>query len=238
MTIPEWFYVEHDDNNIWKPDNLNYTQILQEINELETLIQGASCGEREVLNYLKGKDYLFYGMYRDGHGTFVFRELKFGVNYQADYIVGSGSSAGILWDLIELESPQETPFIQTGAYSRATRKGLEQISDWRRYIGQNISTVQAPKLQQGQGLLDIHSLSPGIVVVGQRKLYEGLPGAGQYNQKRKDTKRESHIDVISYETLFERMRFGTQRRHDYQNALSANNGVVSLSLFTDSVNDE
>ena len=203
--IPAWFYQEHEDKNIWQPP-FDYSKISQEIFELE---RGLSAGwkETQVQAYLKPRPYLFEGLYRDGHGTFVFSEFRLGTEYVADWIVGSGHSGGVTWDLIELECPQSPPFMNDGHFSAATRKGVNQIKDWRNWIEQNAEHAGKSKSSHGLGLFDISCRARGVVVVGQRTVYDSLPGRTKYAEVRKLARYDERIEIISYETLIEKMRF-------------------------------
>ena len=127
--IPQWFYDENDRFNIWKPP-LDYGRIAEDVLALERGV-GSGWTETEVQSHLKSRPLMFDGLYRDGHGTFVFSEFRLGTEYVADWVIGSGHSGGVTWNLIELECPQSKPFINNGHFSAATRKGVNQIKDWR-----------------------------------------------------------------------------------------------------------
>jgi len=205
LSIPSWFYKENDSKNIWK---LRIDNSLRK-DEIDTLEKGLKDGwkETKVQQYLKTKPYLFDGLCRHGHGTFVYYEQSFGGKYFTDWIIGSGHSGGLMWDLIELECPQSKPFIKDGHYSDSTRKGINQIDDWRLWLAANINMVQRPISENGLGLYDLNSHAFGIVVVGRRELYQSLDGNSMYNKLRTSTKSQNNIEVISYESLIERMRF-------------------------------
>ncbi len=207
--IPEWFYRENETANIWKHP-FDSSLVEREVTELAT---GLNDGWREsdVQEFLKPRPYLFDGLYRHGHGTFVFSEFKFGTEYIADWVIGSGHSGGIMWDLIELECPQSLPFMKDGRFAKPTRKGINQIRDWRRWIGKNIAYVEKSRSQHGLGLFDISARASGIVVVGRRSLYSSHEGVSRYNEARAMCSEESQINVISYDTLIERMRFYIDR---------------------------
>lgn len=208
--IPSWFYEEHKDRNIWKPP-FDYALIKREICDLEAGLE-EGWKEREVQNYLKNKPYLFDGLFRHGHGTFAFPELSFAGTYFADWVIGSGHSGGITWELIELECPQSKPFNKDGHLSEAARKGFNQINDWRIWITQNIDIIQRPKSLDGLGLFDLSNHALGIVVVGRRSLYQNEPGHEKYNRLRKEYYTHNRIEVISYDTFLEKMKFHINRR--------------------------
>lgn len=207
--IPLWFREENKDNNIWKPP-LDYKVIEKEIGELELGIE-SGWKERSVQKYLKDKHYLFDGLCRHGHGTFVFHEESLAGKYFPDWVIGSGHSGGIMWELIELECPQSIPFNQDGHFSKETRKGIKQIDDWRIWITQNIDMAQRSKSLDGLGLYDLSHHAKGTVVVGRRSVYDNSLGHAKYNKVRKECETRQRIDVISYDTLLERMRFHIKR---------------------------
>lgn len=203
-SIPEWFYEDYESNNIWQP-TLDYELIDTEIDELQRMVAGGA-GETEIQTYLKARPYLFDGLYRHGHGTFLFPEKKLGC-YQADWLAASGDSGGLSWDLIELECPQKIPFIAKGHFADSARKGINQISEWRQWISDNHQHVMSPKSQGGLGLHGLRTNSRGIVVVGNRNSYQNSPGKDTYYRNKQDLRSNSFIDLISYDTLFERMKF-------------------------------
>ena len=207
--IPSWFRAEQEENNIWKPP-LDYEAMKFEIEGLQRGIE-SGWKERDVLNYLKDKHYLFDGLCRHGHGTFVFNEESLGGKYFLDWLIGSGHSGGIMWELVELECPQSIPFNKDGHFSKAARKGIKQIDDWRMWITHNIDMVQRPKSRDGLGLYDLSHHARGTVVVGRRDIYASSPGHAKYNRVRKEYETLHHIDVISYNTLTERMLFHIRR---------------------------
>jgi len=93
MAIPDWFFEEHESRNIWKPP-LDQDLVVRELSEFE---KGLKEGWREsdVQAFLKRRPHLFDGLYRHGHGTFVFPEVSFGSAYVADWVIGSGHSGGL-----------------------------------------------------------------------------------------------------------------------------------------------
>ena len=202
--IPEWFSKSFEHRNIWQPP-LDYGDIALKINELEVMV-ALGGGETAVQEYLKANPVLFDGLYRHGHGTYMIPEQAIG-NYRADWFAASGDSSGLSWELIELECPQEKPFIKSGEFGKSARKGISQIEEWRRWISDNQHQVMAP---QGQGGLGFHGLRPnalGIVVAGTRAKYNNHAGKEIYDRLRQTLRRDKLIELISFDTLFERMRF-------------------------------
>lgn len=208
--IPEWFREENKDRNIWNPPlDLNLRE--REIKELAFGLEN-DWKERDVKGFLKNRAYLFDGLYSHGHGTYAFDEQSLGGTYFADWVIGSCDSGGIFWELVELECPQSKPFLQSGHLSGATRKGVKQITDWIIWIQQNIDYAQRSRSRDGLGLFDLSHHARGVVVVGHRVLYERTPGHIKYNQIRKECNTNDRIEIISYDTLLEKMRFHINRQ--------------------------
>jgi len=207
--IPTWFREENEDRNIWNPP-LDFDLMEKEIKNLSLGLEN-DWKEQDVKGFLKNRAYLFDGLYSHGHGTYVFGEQSLGGTYFADWVIGNCHSGGIFWELIELECPQSKPFLQRGHLSDAARKGVNQITDWRVWIQQNIDYAQRPSSQNGLGLFDLSHHARGVVVVGRRVLYERTPGHSKYNQVRKESNANNRIEIISYDTLLEKMRFHINR---------------------------
>ena len=122
----------------------------------------------------------------------------------------NGSSGGMLWELIELESPKALPFIGDGTFSAATRKGISQISDWRDWLQNNVDYAQRSKSRNGLGLLDIDGAA-SLVVVGRRSIYDRAKGRNEFDRRRKRAILESRVEIISYESFIESLKFRFSR---------------------------
>ncbi|MDD4871598.1 MAG: DUF4263 domain-containing protein [Kiritimatiellae bacterium] len=208
MSIPDWFYIEHKDKSI-DIDRQNTSIVLSALDELISQIR-AGWNEQQVQNFLKKRPFLLAGRFRVGHGTYAFSELSFGGKYYADWLLASGHSGGITWELIELECPQATPFMEDGHFSEATRKGLNQIQDWRNWIQRNLDTAGRSIAEEGLGLYDIRSQIFGLVVVGQSSRYGD---AAAYNKNRNNAYDQNHIRIESYDSFINSLRFGYEDHH-------------------------
>lgn len=210
QAVPDWFYEKHKTVCFWAYES-DADNALAELDALEAGIISENWSEREVLNYLRGRSNLLSGSYRDGHGTFVFREATLGP-YQADYLVASGHSGGLDWELIELECPQKIPFISDGGFSESTRKGFNQILEWRRWLERQIASVQGSSHDQ-LGYFGLSNRAAGIVVVGNREKYEVCDSnrLARFYERREEAKHENGIEVISYQTWIGRMRNGFRK---------------------------
>ena len=138
MRVPEHFHQDHRDKEIEaRVLEIGDTKSLKQISFLETGLRNG-WGERQFQNYLGKHPHLLVGRYRTGHGTYALFEPQLGSQYRVDWAVASGSSGGPSWELIELETPQGLPFRKNGHLSAATRRGVEQLQDWRIWLRANV----------------------------------------------------------------------------------------------------
>ena len=163
--------------------------------------------ERRIQNYLLYFPHILLGRHRTGHGTYAFGEMQLGNQHRLDWAIANGNSGGMDWELIELETPLALPFKRDGDLSEAARKGVKQIRDWRTWIGSNIDYARRPKTAGGLGFYDIGPRCRGVVVVGRRSEYNQAPGRAEYDPIRRTIREESLIEIVSYETFLESLRF-------------------------------
>lgn len=210
MRIPEHFYADNEDCEIEEKANLvGYDAAIERLDTLSAMLK-AGAGERKIQRYLCRHPYLLLGRCRTGHGTYAFKEKLLGCQHRIDWAVANGNSGGLAWELIELESPLRAPFMKNGHFSAATREGINQILDWRNWLAANPDYAERSKSSGG---LSLHGIryNHGVVVVGRRSHYDQLVGRDKYDVSRQVCKRAHHIDVISYETFLESLRFRFQR---------------------------
>jgi hypothetical protein len=96
----------------------------------------------------------------------VIPQPNLGGKYVPDFLVARLNSMGVVWTLIELESPQ-APLFTDGRPRRQLSKGMSQINDWRRWIANNQDTAQRPRSQDGLGLIGITPVAGGSVLIGR-----------------------------------------------------------------------
>lgn len=210
MRAPDWFFLDHEEKEMERlADKVGYQDCLSHLDRLQSGIS-AGWGEREIQRFLKTHKYLLMGRHRTGHGTYVFYESQLGSQHKMDWAIANGSSGGLLWEVIELESPKVSPFTKKGELSKYSQHGLNQIHDWRRWLMDNRDYAQRSCKQNGLGLLDIGDHCEGVVVVGRRINYEKRAGWERYNKDRVRVRKESHIEIISYESFLESLRFRFQ----------------------------
>ena len=205
MGIPAWFREENEQNLVSASHEMRQ-RVLETIVAIDEKLKHDG-NETDIQNLLKTVPEILGGGYRLGHGTYAFSETALPPEYRLDWLVASGNSAGLDWDLIELEDPQKLPFLSDGHYSESARKGINQIKDWRNYIQNNLDYVTKSKSSHGLGFHDLRPRSWGMVVVGRSATYNSHPAKNRYDENRKRTKEDDLIEIVSYESFLQRCRF-------------------------------
>lgn len=193
--VPDWFYEEWDDFNIWRPGEKDITEDI--LGRFIYCVDDA-VDERPIQSMIGQMPQLMLGTQRTGHGTWVIPHQKLGSQFVTDFLIASGSSGGLDWELVELESPRAVPFIGNGEPSKELRKGISQIQEWRRWLESNVSYARLPKSGNGLGLSQIHSETMGTIIIGRRTKFPS-----NYNDIRDQFLRQNKIKIMSYDRLIE-----------------------------------
>lgn len=205
------FYRQHEANELEGSIALNGVKLDAVLAKLSKGLEGG-WSETEVQDFLKERPSLFLGRGRLGHGSWAFPELEFGGRYRPDWLIGEGSSAGVFWEVIELKSPQITPFKKNGELGRYAQEGIQQIQRLRSFISSQRALVHSPKYAGGMGLRDLNCRVHGTVVIGLRKRYEVELGKSEYDRVRRQCYEQNCIRLKSYETLIDEFRFQMRTR--------------------------
>jgi len=156
----------------------------------------AAEDEKPLQRHLERHPMLLATHLGGGHGRFVLPQFSLDGRYVADFLIAEGDSDGLHWTLVELESPRVRLFTGTGVPRKELAKGLQQVSDWRRHIQENLDHARKLRIHGGLGLEDIEPQPPGIVVIGrERDLTD------EDRERRKAIRRERAIAVHSYDWL-------------------------------------
>lgn len=194
--VPGWFYDQWEENNIWRPGELDVDEKL-----LASFIRCVdnACDERPIHKFLEGAPNLLLGTQRTGHGTWVFSKKKLGSEFIPDFLIASGSSGGLSWEMVELESPCEIPYLKSGQPSESLRHGIAQVQDWRAWLSNNKDYAAKPKSQGGLGLAQIHDQTLGTIIIGRRD--KSMPD--KYNEIRTQIRSQNNISIMTYDRLLE-----------------------------------
>ncbi|MFJ9151792.1 Shedu anti-phage system protein SduA domain-containing protein [Streptomyces sp. NPDC102270] len=129
------------------------------------------------------------------HHTFVRHQVRFADKFVADFVIGGVTSMGVIWRLVELESPTARLVLNDGQASKELRKATQQIRDWRRWITEHFHTAGAPEDRGGTGLEGIRVNPPGLIIIGRDN-----PGAPT-EAMRNEFLEENRIEIRTYDWL-------------------------------------
>lgn len=129
------------------------------------------------------------------HGGYVASQVRLGAHYVADFILAGMTSLGLRWTLVELESPT-APLVQRDRQpSKQLRKGIQQITDWREWLQENLDQARKARRHQGLGLHGIRPDPRGLVIVGRGAL------TAETDPLRSQIWEKHRIDVRTYDWL-------------------------------------
>lgn len=136
----------------------NYYLDILELKDIDTLNKKSDdfnklltdeCKEQDILKFVKEEEAYFIiasilkRNYHFGHHeAYIIPEFQLGTNYRADYLLIGRSSGGYEFVFVELESPKGNIIKKDGNLGEVFRKGIEQVSDWRRWLQRNYSTLR------------------------------------------------------------------------------------------------
>src|SRR6185295_14479495 len=119
-----------------------------------------------------------------------------------DFIVGDVDSMGINWLLVELETPNAPLYLKDEkTLSAQTRKGIDQVIQWRDWLIANVAYARQPRRENGLGLFDIRGDARALVLVGRRSLLLRKSDAARH-----ELRESSNIHVHTYDWLLESIR--------------------------------
>lgn len=129
------------------------------------------------------------------HGTFVRHQVRLADKFVADFVIGGVTSMGMLWRLVELESPTARLVLNDGQPSANLRKAVQQIRDWRRWIERHFHTARDPEDRGGTGLEGVRQNPPGLIIIGRDN------SAAPTEMMRNEFLEESRIEIRTYDWL-------------------------------------
>lgn len=88
---------------------------------------------------------------------------RLGAELVPDFLLGTITSVGFRWVMVELESPLERPLTRSGTPAKKLAEALKQVRDWRTWLTENIAYARSEL-----GLKDIDGTCHAYVVIGRR----------------------------------------------------------------------
>jgi len=166
--------------------------------------------ERDMQGFLEREPMLLIQHLGGGHGRWVLPQKRLGDRYITDFVIGEKSSVGFEWTVVELESPSARMFKRNGEPTAALQHALQQVRDWRSWLGKNQSYAAKPRLEQGLGLTNIRSDLAGLIIIGRRSQTDP-----RTNDRRQQLMSETNCRIHSYDFLIEAAK---GRVRDIQNS--------------------
>lgn len=183
-----------------EPFEVDYADVsLDDARRLAAVVDGAS-DERPIQAHIAANPTLLTAHLSGGHGRWVQPQVRLGSQFVADFLIADKDSMGMHWTLVELESPMAKMCLKSGGFAQKARQGMDQIDDWRDWLGRNHAYAIAPTEAQGLGLRGIDPRPPGLVLIGRRD-----DRLDDCQRARRAAKIDRRIEVHSYDWLVERV---------------------------------
>jgi hypothetical protein len=164
--------------------------------------------ERPVQALLESTPVLLAGVVSSTYGTFVIPKVSLGGRLFPDFLIGAADSMGFRWTLVEIESPRERISLESRRRRFAAKadEAIAQIKEWRAWIEDNIAFARQRRADNGLGLVGIRPASPGLVLIGRRRLL----GADD-RQLRQQLRTDDDIAMHTYDWLVD--AYGVREGH-------------------------
>ena len=98
---------------------------------------------------------------------------------------------GPLWTIVELKSPRENPLNKDSTIPKYCHDAIQQINDYRHWLGKNIAYAQ------GQGFHGIDGDCDAMLIIG--RLDTNRDEAEPWTLRNK--KLKEHVDVASHDRI-------------------------------------
>ncbi|MFC9817408.1 Shedu anti-phage system protein SduA domain-containing protein [Streptomyces virginiae] len=153
----------------------------------ETLHKAAE--ERPMQVVLEKHPSLLANLVPGNHGTWVRPQVRFGDQYVPDFLIGSRTSGGLRWHLVELESPaKRLTNPRDGRESPTLRQAINQIRDWREWLKVNLLSAR-------QTLPGITVDAKSLIIMGREDVMDSA------STIRDDWSRDARIEIRTYDWL-------------------------------------
>lgn len=201
-------------NNYLDIVDLDNEERLNKLNlKFTELINIETTKEQDILNFLNSKENKAYHIigsllraYDFGHhDTFLFPEFQLGTSYKVDYLLIGSQSGGHKFVFVELESCYRRITRKSGAFGATTRKGIDQIEDWKIWLNSNYSNLREIFNSYCNGrklpreFYEFDSTRMNYIVISGRR--------SDFNEKtytlKRNLKKESGISLLHYDNLID-----------------------------------
>lgn len=187
-------------------------KLLEVCEEYQRFLSNRSLNELDFKRFIQDNHYFFipasvFTLFSFGHhDAFLFKEFPLGKRYVADYLLIGKSSDGYSFVFVEFEHPCKNVIIKDGELGEAFRKGIKQVTDWKRYLESHFNVI-ADELKEHSStncnlpdeMYTYDSSRMNYVVVAGRR--------SNFNENayriRREYQRNDNIILLHYDNLYD-----------------------------------
>ncbi|MFF3839424.1 Shedu anti-phage system protein SduA domain-containing protein [Streptomyces sp. NPDC001930] len=161
-----------------------------------------------------------------GSCRWVRPQVPLGDAYVPDFLVARTNSVALHWTLVELESPTAPLFLKSkGKQNRPAeklREGLDQVTEWRRWLAANTDYAQRPRRgnKEGLGLVEINQHARGLVLIGRRA---DMSNDDRVNRQHLSLERQTEVQTYDW--------LADEARRAHRNSLSFDEPCYECALL-------
>lgn len=195
-------------------DLRNEKELVEQCDNFEKLLDNKETKELDIKHYIQDNEYyhipasiLYY--YNFGHHEAVlFKEFPLGTRYQTDYLLAGRRSGGWEFVFVEFEAPYGSITLADGEWGNVVRKGLKQISDWKKFIESNYAIIHDEFTAYTERTLPEEFIRYDstrmhyVVVAGRRDDFEH----DSVRREQRYMERENEVRIIHYDNLLDSAR--------------------------------
>lgn len=182
--------------------------------EFESLLNQNSIKELDIKHFIQENKYYhipasIFGFYNFGHHeASLFKEFQLGTYYKVDYLLVGRASGGYQFIFVEFENPYTNIIKGNGNLGETVRKGIEQINDWKTYVEQYYTSLNAEFLKYTNKTLPNEFINYDatrmnyVVVAGRRLDFE----ADNTRVIQRRIEKEQNIKILHYDNLLDEAR--------------------------------
>ncbi|WP_133251882.1 Shedu anti-phage system protein SduA domain-containing protein [Actinomycetospora cinnamomea] len=137
-----------------------------EIEEYEQVLAAAS-DERPIQQFLERHPGMLTAEY-GGQCRWIIPQPRLGNQWIPDFAVARLDSTGVVWTLVELQSPTASPFNSRGVPGRHLNEAITQLADWRQWLLRNADYAERPAAANGLGMIGLTYQVRGLILVGRQ----------------------------------------------------------------------
>jgi hypothetical protein len=148
--------------------------------------------ERSLQGILKATPSLLRCLSMDTIDFWCFDQPSLGGEYFPDFLLCCRTSAGYIWEFVEIESPQARILTKDGKPAATLRDAISQINDWRIWLRKNIAYAH-----NHLGFKDIDAEARGWVIIGRRSMI-----SAEHVLKYRELSK-NNLEIITYDRFIE-----------------------------------